>query len=759
VTGAGGLALLAGALLAGQVAGGYEYWRLAEAAPAIRAHPLYLPIVGLILIAACTKSAQVPFHFWLPAAMEAPTPVSAYLHSATMVKAGVFLVARLQPVPGDSGAWHGAVAVAGGVTLLTGALLALGQRDLKRLLAYSTVSALGMLMLLLGIGSAEAVGAAMVFLVVHSLYKGALFLVAGAVDHATGTRDVTRLGGLRPALPLLAGAALAAGLSMAGLPPLLGFVGKELIYEATLHAPAAVLVSLAAVAGNALTVTVAAIVVLTPFWRGAATPVTHPPGVPLLLGPTLLAAAGLLLGCWPALAAPLLGAAAGAARGAATPLALALWHGVTPMLALSAITVAAGAALYAADARRRAERAGAGIGGAALPTPTRAYDWLLAALQTVAVAVTRSLQSGSLRAYLVIILTTLVIATGLTLHGDVGWPLGFDVSPLTLPETVICVLTMVAALAAARATSRLAAIAALGSVGYGVSLLFVFFGAPDLALTQFAIETLTVILFVLVIYRLPQFSRYSAPLMRLRDAAVALGVGLLMAALVLVAAASPLPSRLAPYFAAESLAAAHGRNVVNVILVDFRGLDTMGEITVLAIAAIGIWALRHLRGGVDVHAEAPPLEQSAPVPPSLLLRIAARHLFPLLLLFSVFVLLRGHNAPGGGFVGGLVAAAAFALYLLAYGLAAARRLLRVEPPLLIGLGLLFAAGSGLPAVAAGRPFLTALWGHAALPAIGAPGTPLLFDGGVYLVVLGIVLLMLFALSEEAAAAGRPGERR
>ena len=741
VTGGGGLALLAGALLLGQVAGGFEYWRLAEQAAAIHASPLYLPIVVLVLAGAFTKSAQVPFHFWLPAAMEAPTPVSAYLHSATMVKAGVYLVARLAPTLGGAAAWDASVTYFGAATLLTGGMLAVAQRDLKRLLAYSTVSALGALMLLLGLGSGLAAGAAVTFLLVHSLYKGALFMVAGAVDHATGTRDVTRLGGLGASLPLLASAALGAGLAMAGLPPLLGFVAKELVYEATLAAPAGAVLSAIAVVGNGLAVTVAALVALRPFWGAAPTPVAHRPGTALLLGPLLLAALGLALGVWP-LAAPLLAAAAAVVRGEPTALSLGLWHGLTPMLALSAATVALGAAVYLLDGRDRAERLAARLASIAGGlTPTRLYDATLAGLYGVAGWQTRRLQNGSLSTYLLAVLVTLLAVGGASLGGDVAW-WAWTVWPVTAAEVVVCAIMIAAALAAVRSTSRLGAIAALGAVGYGISLLFVFFGAPDLALTQFAIETLTVILFVLVIYRLPHFASFSSRATRARDALVAIGVGTLMGGLVLLASTSPMRSQLAAFFAAESLTAAHGRNVVNVILVDFRALDTLGEITVLAAAAVGIWSLSrlHLARGPRRPAAA------ARVPPSALLLIATRHLFPLLLLFSLFLLLRGHNAPGGGFVGGLVAAAAFGLQLLAFGGAAVRRRLRVAPHVVVGGGLLVAAVSGLPGTAAALPYLTAVWGHA--PLLGAVGTPLLFDVGVYLVVLGVVLMMLLALSED-----------
>ncbi len=749
VTGGGGLALLAGLLLLGQTGGGYELWRLIERAPAIHASPLYLPILALVLAGAFTKSAQVPFHFWLPAAMEAPTPVSAYLHSATMVNAGVYLVARLHPVLGGSPAWHYTIALAGAATMLTGAVLALAQRDLKRLLAYSTVSALGTLMLLLGLGTTLAAQAAMLFLVVHSLYKGALFMVAGGIDHATGTRDVTALGGLRGAMPLLAAAALCAGLSMAGLPPMLGFIGKELLYEAKLQAPAASgWITAAGVAANALTVAIAGIVALGPFWgRPRVTPrPAHEPPLALLLGPLVLAAIGLLIGLWPNEFEALIAAAAGAIRGEPTSLSLALWHGWSPVLLLSAVTVAAGATLYAAGARERAERAAARLAPLAWLTPTRLYHAALRALIGLAGGQTRTLQSGSLSAYVLIVLLSLIAAVGATLIGDRGWWMAWPMAPVALPEVMVCGIMIAAAVAATRATSRLAAIAALGAVGYGISLLFVFFGAPDLALTQFAIETLTVILFVLVIYRLPRFASLSTRGVQRRDAVVATGVGALMAALVLLAAASPLPSRLAAFFAAQSLTAAHGHNVVNVILVDFRSLDTLGEITVLAVAALGIWALVGLRLGDDARGRE--ATTRAIMPPSLLLRIATRHLFPLLLLFSLYLLLRGHNAPGGGFVGGLTAAAAFALYLLAFGTAAARQRLRVDPRLVIGGGLLIAGVSGLPAVAGTLPFLTGVWADAPVPLIGAFGTPLVFDVGVYLVVLGIVLLMLFTLSED-----------
>jgi multicomponent Na+:H+ antiporter subunit A len=749
VTGAGGLALLAGALLLRQVGGSFDLDTLAAQQALIRSHPLYTPILLLVLAAAFTKSAQVPFHFWLPGAMQAPTPVSAYLHSATMVNAGVFLVARLQPVLGGSALWHYLIPLVGTATMLTGAVLAIGQHDLKRLLAYSTVSALGTLMLLLGLGTALSTKAAMVFLVVHSLYKGALFMVAGAVDHETGTRDITRLGGLWRAMPLLAAAAVLAGVSMAGLPPVLGFIGKELLYEAKLQAPTAALwITAAGVLTNALMVAVAGLVVIRPFFgaAGDGQRQTHEPPAALWAGPLVLAVVGFVLGMFPdQFGKALIGPAVSAVHAEPTVVALALWHGFNPVLALSALTIASGVLAYLVARGDGPARLAGRLATRPLPTPSAAYRGALAGLKMIAAAQTRILQSGSLSVYLLITSVVLVATVGATVTGDIAaqgrWQIASIPWRQVVPDVLVVGVMIVATFAAVSSPSRLGAIAALGVVGYAISLLFVFFGAPDLAMTQFAIETLTVILFVLVLYRLPPFTHYSSVRERRRDAVVAAAVGLLMAMLTLGAMQAPVRSRLSAFFAAHSLVSAHGRNVVNVILVDFRALDTLGEITVLAAAALGVFALR--RSAPAPRPDATPRRLA----PSLLFTGAAHRLFPLLLLFSIFLLLRGHNAPGGGFVGGLVAAAAFALHLLAFGVASTRRVLRADPRSLIGAGLLLAGASGLVGLALGASFLSGVWGGVA-PVVGKLGTPLCFDVGVYLVVLGVVLLMLFALSED-----------
>ncbi len=598
VTGAGGLALLAGLVLLAQASGSAELSTLLQNGRSLQGHPLYLPILLLVLAGAFTKSAQFPFHFWLPGAMEAPTPVSAYLHSATMVKAGVYLLARLSPVLGGSDAWHYLVVGAGTATMLLGALIALWQADLKRLLAYSTVSTLGALVLLLGLDTVLSVKAATLFLLAHALYKGALFLVAGVVDHETGTRDVTRLGNLARAMPVTALAAGLAALSMAGLPPLLGFINKELLYEAKLQAPrAAVWVTGAGVLANVCLVAVAGTVGLAPFLRRQADLPKKPHEAPpaMLLGPAVLAAMSLLCGLFPeTVANSLLSAAVSAVRAQPTVVELKLWHGINPVFALSVLTLAAGAGLFAArDVLRRAGALGDAVGRFG---PQRWYQGLLAGLNGLARAQTRLLQHGYLRLYLMtVILTTVgLVGSALLLGGGEVRPMG-GLGDVRFHEWVIAALILLGALMAVTTSSRLAAAAALSVIGYGVALIYMLFSAPDLAMTQFAVETLTVILFVLVVYRLPRFAALSGRGTRVRDALVALLAGGLMTALVLIATSVPREPHLAAFFAQYSWPLAKGRNVVNVILVDFRALDTLGEITVLGVAAIGVYALLRLR--------------------------------------------------------------------------------------------------------------------------------------------------------------------
>lgn len=596
VTGIGGLALLAGALLLGQAAGSLELSVMLERSAAVREHPLALPALLLLLAGAFTKSAQFPFHFWLPNAMEAPSPVSAYLHSATMVKAGVYLIARLSPIFSGTPGWWLVTAV-GAVTMIGGALLALQQVDLKRILAYSTVSALGMLTMLLGLGTEGAVVGAVVFLLAHALYKGALFLTAGTVQHETGLRDVTAMGGLGRALPLTALGAGIAALAMAGLPPFLAFIGKELIYEATLHLKAGVILLTAlALIASIIYVAIGLAAGIGPFIGPPRTGAlhAHEAGISLWLGPVVMGAAGLLLALAPrALAEPLVAASAASVLGEAPPVGLVLWHGVTPALGLSVLGIALGLVVYR---YRNAIRAAGGAASAALQWgPDRAYGAALDLLNWTAVTQTRILQSGYLRYYLILTVLAATLTGWYTLlrHGlpAPAWTWGDG----RFHELVLAALIILAAVWAAWSPSRLGAIASLGVTGYGVALMYFMYGAPDLALTQFLIETLTVVLFVLAFYHLPRFSAFSTAAAEVRDAVIAVATGALMTVLVLLAVGTHAPRALSAYFAAQSLALAHGRNVVNVILVDFRGLDTLGETVVLAVAGIGVYVLLKLR--------------------------------------------------------------------------------------------------------------------------------------------------------------------
>jgi multicomponent Na+:H+ antiporter subunit A len=590
VTGAGGLALLAG--------GSFEIAQLAGAAAAIRSHGHYGAILLLVVLGAATKSAQAPFHFWLPGAMAAPTPVSAYLHSATMVKAGVYLLARLAPVLGGTAEWHYLLTLLGVTTMLLGALMALGQTDLKRLLAYSTVSMLGLLVLLLGLDTKMAVEAALVILVVHSLYKGALFMVAGAVDHETGTRNVQDLGGLIRCMPVTAFAAGLAALSMSGFPPLLGYIGKELLYEAKLQVPGVGWLILGAgVLANALNVAVALTVGIRPFLGrpGRQPAAVHEAPPALLTGPALMAVLGLVFGLVPGvLAGPVIAPAAAAVHAQATEIELKLWHGVNAVLLLSLATVAAGVGLFAV--RQRARRLGERLALTVPFTPSRIYGQLLEGLLDLAKDQTRILQHGRLRGYIFTVLAGAVVATAWSAWGYIQWTRPARLAPVSPVAVVVGVLVVAAALAAVRAASRLGAVLALGGVGFGVSLLYVVYGAPDLAVTQLLVETLTMILFVLVLPRLPRLREFSASRQRWRDGCIAAAVGITMTGLVWQALQVQLGPAISEFYARSSVPLAFGRNVVNVILVDFRALDTLGEITVLAVAALGaVYLLQRCR--------------------------------------------------------------------------------------------------------------------------------------------------------------------
>lgn len=594
VTGLGGLFLLAGLLLLGTAAGSFSLTEILRADGALAGHADYPVILGLILVGAFSKSAQTPFHFWLPNAMQAPTPASAYLHSSTMVKAGVYLLARLNPVLGGTEAWIGWLTAVGVLTLLTGALMASAQVYLKRLLAYTTVAALGFMVMLLGIGSARAVQAAVVFLMAHACYKASLFLVAGIITHETAEADVRRLGGLLRFMPVAGACSVVAAVSMAGLPLSFGFVAKELVYASVLDR---LLVFIPAVAASLLFVVVAFQVGIKPFLPGSSDSSGMPHEAPpaMLAGPVILGLACLAGGFFPqAFAGALAASAAAAIQGSpVSELDLQAWHGITPESVASTLTLMLGiAAVFATEHWVR-------IGSAMKPLanfgPDRVYVAKLKGLNLLAVWQTRVLQSGSLRRYVAIIVLAMVGLFGLSVLRSGELPILNRNTPLTLPSLILGLLIMLGAIGSMIATSRISAVAALGVVGFCVSLIYVLHGAPDLAMTQLVVEALGAVLLVSAFLNLPSFHDRKRWVGRFRDAVVAILGGLAMTLMTLMANDVQLAPSIAHYFAETSVLLGHGRNIVNVILVDFRALDTLGEITVLAIAGASAVALLKLR--------------------------------------------------------------------------------------------------------------------------------------------------------------------
>ena len=733
VTGAGGLALLAAGVLLVDVSGSASLSSMADGGAAIAADPFSSAIAVLVLLAAFTKSAQVPFQFWLPNAMAAPTPVSAYLHSATMVKAGVYLIARMTPILGATALWATTVTGVGAITMLVGAYRSVQETDLKRILAYSTVSALGVMTMLLGVGTQQAIAGALVYFAAHACYKGALFLVAGAVDHQTGIRDIRKLSGLRQSMPLTALAGVGAAVSMAGVPLTFGFIAKDGVYEALLGGDMSWLLAITLIASVLLGLA-GLLAGLLPF-HGSPSVEAGEGGWRLWLPPLLLASCGLVAGVAPwVVNAPLSAAVATIVR-VPTSLSLAIWHGVSPALWLSVLTLLGIAVGYWQRDVIRSRARRPGFGGEDL------YTGSIYILHALSRGLGPPLHSASLRSYVMVIVVITVVAGGSALWTVPGVTASAAQTELRLHEVLVAIVIMLGAVAATVAKSTMAAVLSLGVVGYGVAVTFLLYGAPDLAMTQFSVETLTVIIYVLVFRHFRNLGPLSPPLVRLRDFVIGAANGTLIGALVLSVATTATAARLREYFVEFGPTLGHGRNIVNVILVDFRGFDTMGEITVLATAAIGVRALLRIalpaRGGTRPAPD--------PVVTSPIFQTAARYLMPLLLAFAVYLLARGHNEPGGGFVGGLVAAAAFALYMISCGVERARQVLWIKPMTLLAAGLSIALLSGVPAVLRGQPFMTAQWTAEPVPI----GTPVLFDVGVFLVVSGVALMMIFSLAEES----------
>jgi multicomponent Na+:H+ antiporter subunit A len=597
VTGAGGLALMAGFILLSQISGSLEISSLYDLNDTIKNSSNYVAIVILVLIGAFTKSAQFPFHFWLPNAMEAPTPVSAYLHSATMVKAGIYLIARLNHALGGTELWQDTILLVGTLTMLFAAVLSIKQMDLKKLLAYSTLSVLGTLTLLLGIGSKLAIKAFFIYLIAHSLYKGTLFLVAGTLDHETGTRDVSKLGGLKNIMPVTMLTAALASFSMMGIIPLVGFIGKETVYSSILEVEfwGQFLIAIAVVS-NSLIVMITILVGFKPFFgRLIETPKQpHEAPIKMLVGPALLGLLGLLMGIFPNFfIGKLLEQSAISILTEEIGLKIKLWHGFNLVLFLSFITLLLGILFYAL--REKFLLLTQNVRLIKILKPSEWYEFLLNGLMTFAKVQTKILQNGYLRNYIIFIMITAVsLASYVLYNARDQLAMLFNIS-LTFYEIAISIIIVVATFVVITSDSRLKSIIALGVVGFAVGIIFIIHSAPDLALTTFAIETLTVILFVLVLYKLPKFLQFSKATSKFRDFVIASSVGIFMTLMVLYVTSIQFSSELKKYFTEKSVPDGKGRNVVNVILVDFRAIDTLGEITVLGIAALGVYALLKLR--------------------------------------------------------------------------------------------------------------------------------------------------------------------
>ncbi|SNB53605.1 multisubunit potassium/proton antiporter, PhaA subunit /multisubunit potassium/proton antiporter, PhaB subunit [Arboricoccus pini] len=765
ITSAGGLALLASALLIGHVAGTFQLTTILGQPDVVAQSALYLPILILVLFGCFTKSAQLPFQFWLPGAMAAPTPVSAYLHSATMVKAGLFLMARLWPILAGSEAWFLIVTTVGLLTMVVGAWIAIFKTDLKAILAYSTVSHLGMIAMLLGLGTKLAAVAAIFHLLNHALFKAALFLSAGIVEHETGTRDINRLGGLWRAMPITATLSTLAALAMAGVPLLNGFLSKEMMLEAAVHADylgVAWLVPLLATVGSAFSVLYAFRFVGRVFFMGSGRPpgeLAHDPGPGLWLPVACLIIPVVAIGVMPGLVAQDLVAQAGSAIIGEDPpvFELAIWHGWTQAFQLTLVAMVAG--LLGLWVLRWLERLHAGLWH---PSGEQIFGKLLDAGSCVVAWLTGRLQNGSLQFYLAVF-----CLTGLALGITAFW--GGDLSAGTRPLMPLSPLGIIGWLVVLAASgfavvahqNRLLALIAAGLAGLMVALAFVAFSAPDLALTQLSVEVVTVVLLLLALNYLPKTTPRLRPLRRFGvNAPIALLAGAGVGAALYALLRRDVNS-ISAFYTAMALPAGGGANVVNVILVDFRGYDTLGEITVLAIAALVIYSLLQsaLRGAAARRLTEWPSSAQAGDSHPLLLVVLTRLLLPMALLVGLYIFLRGHQAPGGGFIAGLIVGIALILQYMASGYAWASRRLPTDYHGLVAVGVLVALLTGSVAMLVGRPFLTGGFMHLHLPYLGSIelASATAFDLGVFLTVVGVVLLVLAGLSRMARLAEPSGE--
>lgn len=760
VTGSGGLAMIGGMLILGNIVGSYNLTDILQAGDVIRASEWYLPALILILMGAFTKSAQFPFHFWLPHAMAAPTPVSAYLHSATMVKAGVFLMARMWPVLAGTDAWFYIVTTTGLVTMVLGALIALFKDDLKALLAFSTVSHLGLLTMLLGFGTTAAAVAAIFHIINHLTFKAALFMTAGIVDHETHTRDIKRLGGLRHLMPITFAIGTLAALSMAGIPLLNGFLSKEMMLEEASHTDwfgSHYAVPVAATIGALLSVAYSFRFVVHVFFgpkRDDYPAAPHDPPFGMWAAPALLVVLVVVIGVAPFLAEGLVTAAANAVTGAALHPHLKIWHGVTPALWMSIIAVVGGAVLLSLHGPL------ARVWTAApRPEAKVIFDRLVAALVSMARGITETTHNGAISCYLAVFTVTSVV---------LGW-IAYSGSGLSAPTRgllpvppVIAVVWVMLIVATASVVimhhHRFRALVLIGIIGLSISAGFAYLSAPDLALTQISVETVTIMLLLLALHFMPKITPRESPIgLKIRDGFIALTAGGGVGALAYAFLMRDIET-ISDYHIENSYEGGGGTNVVNVILVDFRGYDTYGEIIVLGIAGLVIYALMHalLDGPAARRLRNMDYSQdrSRDRHP-LMMVVVTRVLMPIVVVVGIYIFLRGHNEPGGGFVAGLVIAIALLMQYMASGFAWTQERKKIEYHTMIGLGVVIAGLTGAGAWLAGQPFLTSAYTYVHLPPIEEfeLATAMLFDLGVFLTVLGAVMLMLYSLSRIARFAG------
>jgi multicomponent K+:H+ antiporter subunit A len=747
--------MLAGFLLIGETAGSYEISAIVDVADQVRDDPRYSAALILILVGAFTKSAQFPFHFWLPAAMAAPTPVSAYLHSATLVKAGIFLIARLYPILGGTPLFTYVVTTVGLVTFVFGGYVAVFKHDLKGLLAYSTMSHLGLITFLLGLDSPISNVAAVFHIGNHATFKASLFMAAGIIEHEVGTRDMRRMNGLWKYMPHTGTLAIVAASAMAGVPLLNGFLSKEMFFAEALALRhlgfVGGLASATVAVGAAFSVAYSTRFVHDVFFNGEPRDLPRAPHeaprfmkVPVEVLVTVCIAVGLLPGLT---VGPLVDLAARAVFGADLPAySVALWHGFTPPLLLSALAFAGGALLYWALQRQY---------NLHLHVPSRwsarrLYLAFLAGLTSLAERTSIGFVNGALSRSLFLLFGVVAVLVGSTLL-TVGVHTGerpfLPLRPLGVVAALVLAVAALGCVVWHR--KRLIALLYSGVVGLVVSIAFLYFSAPDLAITQLVVEVVTTILVLMALARLPRSSPEHSSLLRHgRDAVFAGLIGVGLGGLALAVMTRPATT-ISWYFLENSLPRGGGANVVNVLLTDFRGFDTFGEITVLAITALGIVALldgvRQPKPDVD-HPRAP-----------LLFAVAARWLLPLAIVVSVYVFLRGHNEPGGGFVAGLITAAALLLRHIAHGVSGGAVQRRFGYTRITASGLLIAGATGVAAWGLGKPFLTSGHAEPVLPLIGALplASATLFDLGIYLTVVGTTMCMLVSIAD---ASGEAGER-